>query len=197
MGIVPKGRGSEDGGGEGLRKTGSTVGPASINQSGSSTSSALRQKSFFKNLKQNFEGGLPGRSSDRIHSVSGADLLEQTWSHQRRLFLLLLQLFCPQQHQLPSIVISLPLGCHVVPLQVPVREDRGPSRSVEGSMVDCSWGNTGPCLRGLSTTQHTVGHTQFIAFLSLGVQYLSGDYMVSREEGASQLRRGGPGSSPA
>jgi len=98
----------------------------------------------------------PGRSSDRIHPVPGADLLEQTWSHQRRLLLLLLQLFRPQQHQLPPIVISLPLGCHVVPLQVPVREDGGPSRSVEGSMVDCSWGNTGPCLRGLSTTQHTV-----------------------------------------
>ena len=169
MAIVPKGRGSEGGGGEGLRKIGSTVGPASSNQSGSSTSSALRQKSFFKNLKQNFEGGIPGRSSDRIHSVSGADLLEQTWSHQRRLLLLLLQLFRPQQHQLSPIVISLPIRCHVVPLQVAVGEDRGPSRSVEGSMVDSGWGNTGPCLRGVfHNTTHFVKHSIHCILLPRG-----------------------------
>ena len=46
LAIVPKGRGSEVGGGEGLRNTGSTEGPASINQSGSSAKSALKQTFF-------------------------------------------------------------------------------------------------------------------------------------------------------
>ena len=35
-------------------------------------------------------------------------------------------------------------------------------------MVNCSWGNTGPCLRGAF---HNTTHTQFTAFFSLGVQY--------------------------
>ena len=112
---------------------------------------------------------IPGRSSDRIHPVSGADLLEQAWSHQRRLLLLLVQLLGSQQHQLPQIVVPLPLGRHMVPLQVPVGEDGGPSRSVEGAMVDRGWGNTGPRLRGDSTTQHT--RNPFHSFLYLEVQY--------------------------
>ena len=194
LAIVPNGSGSEDGGGDGRRKTGSTLGPASSSQSGSSTSSALRQK-ICNNLRQNLEGGVPGGSSDRIHSVPGADLLEQTWSHQSHLLLLLVQLFGPHQHQLPPIVIPLPLGCYVVPLQVTVREDGGPSGSVEGAMVDCGWGNTGPCLRGAF---HNTTHTKCIAFFPLPRGTMSArDYMVSREEGASQLRRGGPDSSPA
>ena len=155
LAIVPNGSGSEDGGGDGRRKTGSTLGPASSSQSGSSTSSALRQK-ICNNLRQNLEGGIPGGSSDCIHSVPGSDLLEQTWSHQSHLLLLLVQLFCSHQHQLPPIVIPLPLRRHVVPLQVTVREDGWPSRSVEGAMVDCGWGNTGPCLRGaFHNTTHT------------------------------------------
>ena len=107
---------------------------------------------------------IPGRSSDRIHPVSGADLLEQAWSHQRRLLLLLVQLLGPQQHQLPQIVVPLPLGRHMVPLQVAVGEDGRPSRPVECAMVDRGWGNTGPRLRG---DFHHTTHTQSIAFFTI------------------------------
>ena len=107
---------------------------------------------------------IPCCSSDRIHPVSGADLLEQAWSHQRRLLLLLVQLLGPHQHQLPQIVVPLPLGRHMVPLQVALGEDGRPSRSVEGAMVDRGWGNTGPRLRG---DFHHTTHTQSIPFYSL------------------------------
>ena len=131
---------------------------------------------------------IPGRSSDRIHPVSGADLLEQAWSHQRRLLLLLVQLLGSQQHQLPQIVVPLPLGRHMVPLQVAVGEDGRPSRSVEGSMVDGGWGNTGPCLRRACHTKHTQGiyyelQLGLVLHLDHALEVL---YMV-REAGADQL----------
>ena len=140
---------------------------------------------------------IPGSSSDGIHSVPGSDLLEQARPHQSHLLLLLVHLLGPQQHQLPPIVVPLPLRGHVVALEVTVREDGRSPRSVEGSMVDGGWGNTGPCLRRASHTKHT--HGIYCAQLGLVLHLdhaLEVLYMV-REAGADQLHLWGPGSWPA
>ena len=85
-------------------------------------------------------------------------------------------------------MVPLPLRGHVVALEVAVREDGRSPRSVEGSMVDGGWGNTGPCLRRACHTKHTRGiyyvlQLGLVLHLDHALEVL---YMV-REAGADQL----------